>query len=374
MYEKPQSPGRREFFRWAGRRGVVVGLAATSLPAFLEACAREERKPVTTKPKKDEGRAIVKDVLDYELTSDEWEGEFGFVTLRLRKGNFDGKDVYFIRTDVSDQAFAEDEGLVFAPKIGALAGAGLSGAAYLVSGGVSEQGTVLSTEPGRADYTPAWRVHRVAWKRTPRLLRSVAEVEAARTAGDVTAEQTNIVLNASVVKWSNGEMEVDNERKVYLGPGQLLEPADTSGMKVTFKLHECFPGVRYIVLDHSIEPAAMMTHTVFSPRLDEGPAKAEATGRTNVFMNGLQGPGPMGFQPSVFDSEAGTPEWSPYWDHYAYKWKDGRSPRLLKTQTQIHAARDAGDLEEFPGVPDTKGKVFTVNCPVPVLAPNAFTG
>jgi hypothetical protein len=34
--------------------------------------------------------------------------------------------------------------------------------------------------------------------------------------------------------------------------------------------------------------------------------------------------------------------------------------------------RDAGDVEEFPGVPDTKGTVFTVNCPVPVLAPNTF--
>jgi hypothetical protein len=31
-----------------------------------------------------------------------------------------------------------------------------------------------------------------------------------------------------------------------------------------------------------------------------------------------------------------------------------------------------GDLTEFVGVPDTKGKGFTVNCPVPVLAPNTF--
>lgn len=375
MNGKSEPLGRREFFRWAGGRGIVLGLAASSLPAFLEACAREERKPVTTKPKEaEEGRAIVKDVLDFALASDEWEGKFGFVTIGLHKGTFDGRDVYFIQTDVSDQAFAEEEGLVFAPKIGALTGAGLTGAAYLVSGGASGQATVLSTEPGRRDYTPAWRLHRVAWKRTPRLLRSISEVESARTGGDVSVEQTDIVLNAAIVKWSNGEMEVDDERKAYLGPGQLLEPVDTSGMKVMFKLHECFPGVRYIVLDHSIEPAAMMTHTVFSPRLDSGPRDAAATGRTNVLMNGIQGPGPMGFQPSVFDSQAGTPEWSPFWDHFAYKWRDGKSPRLLVTQGEIHAASDAGDLEEFPGVPDTKGKVFTVNCPVPVLAPNTFTG
>lgn len=371
--DQPILIGRREFLTRAARRSVVLGLAATSLPAFLEACAREET--TVTRPKKgEEARAIVGDVLDFELTSREWEGKFGFVTLRLHRGSVDGKDVYFIRTDTSDETFADAEKLVFAPKIGALASAGLAGAVYLVTGGPAEQPAVLSTEPGRNDYTPAWRVSRVTWKRNPRLLRSAGEVESAKSSGDATVEQTNIVLNAAIVKWSKDEMEVDTERKVYLGPGQLLEPVDTSAMTAKFKLHECFPGVRYIVLDHSFEGAATMTHTVFSPKLDEGPSKADATGRTNVFMSGLEGPGPMGFQPSVFDSAAGTPEWSPYWDHYAYRWKDGSTPRLLESQTEIHAARDAGELEEFPGVPDTKGKVFTVNCPVPVLAPNTFTG
>jgi hypothetical protein len=41
---------------------------------------------------------------------------------------------------------------------------------------------------------------------------------------------------------------------------------------------------------------------------------------------------------------------------------------------KVHAARDAGELDEFPGTPDTKGEIFTVNCPVPVLAPNTFVG
>lgn len=47
---------------------------------------------------------------------------------------------------------------------------------------------------------------------------------------------------------------------------------------------------------------------------------------------------------------------------------------MLRTEAELHSARDAGDLEEFPGVPDTKGEVFTVNCPVPVLAPLDFSG
>jgi hypothetical protein len=114
-------------------------------------------------------------------------------------------------------------------------------------------------------------------------------------------------------------------------------------------------------------------NVVHSPSLAGSPT-VEATGRTNVFMNGLKGPGPMGFQPSVFDSRAGEAQWSPYWDHMTYAWVDGVRARVLRTEQAVHAARDAGDLEEFPGTPDTGGEVFTVNCPVPVLAPNTFAG
>ena len=119
------------------------------------------------------------------------------------------------------------------------------------------------------------------------------------------------------------------------------------------------PGSRYFVTEHSIEPAAAMTKTVFSPGLQGGPSEAGATGRTNVFMNGLQGPGPMGFQPSVFDFDAGDAHWSPYWDHYTYAWTDEAEARLLTTEGEIHAARDGGGLDEFPGMPETKGTVFT---------------
>jgi hypothetical protein len=80
----------------------------------------------------------------------------------------------------------------------------------------------------------------------------------------------------------------------------------------------------------------------------------------------------MGFQPSVFDTQAGNPAWSPYWDHMTYTWTDGNSPRVLTSEAEVHAARDAGELQEFRGSPDTKGTLFTVNCQVPVLAPNTF--
>ncbi|MGH2571991.1 MAG: DUF7482 domain-containing protein [Actinomycetota bacterium] len=374
----PTEIGRREFIGWTARGALKLGLLGASAPAILAACGRDQTGPgagpaATSPPPTSQEGPIVGDVIDYALTSDEWPGAFGFVTLRLHRGVFQGKDVYFIRTDTSDESYAKQEKLVWAPKLSSLIQGRLTGSAYVVSGGTSGQPTLLSSEPGRPEYTPAWRLHRVSWEQAPELLSSIDDVEEARGAGRVTVEDTDIVLNAAVVRWSSEEMPVDTERSEYLGGGQLLEPPDTSGMTVMFKLHECFPGVRYIVVDTSLAPMAEGMHIAHSPGL-AGSRDAGATGRTNVFMNGVKGPGPMGFQPSVFDSEAGSPEWSPYWDHMTYGWKDGVPPRVLRAEQEVHAARDGGDLDEFPGTPETNGEIFTVNCPVPVLAPNTFRG
>jgi hypothetical protein len=371
--------GRRQFIGWAGSGALALGVAGAGgsrllLPGRSAATApptTDGTGPVSVEEATEQATAIVGDVVEFALASDEWEGDFGFVTMRVRAGVIDGNDVYFVRTDTSDEAYADAEGLIWVPKLAGLTGDGLSGAAYVVEDD-PEHAVVFSTEPGRDDYSPAWTLHRVTWTGEPQALGSVDDVTAAAEAGELSVERTTIVINAGIVKWSNGEMAVDTELTGYLGQGQLIGPVDTEAMTATFKLGQCYPGSRYFVLDHSIAPAAEMTSTVASPRLHGGPSEAGATGRTNVFMNGIEGPGPMGFQPSAFDFDAGDPAWSPYWDHYTYAWVDGVEPRVLTSQTEIHAARDAGELDEFPGMPDTQGEVFTVNCPVPVLAPITF--
>jgi hypothetical protein len=300
-----EARNRREFLGWISRRGLGLGLLRASAPATLAACGGDD-DPALSGPAtslaspgqaNDEARAIIGEVVDFALTSRDWEGDFGSVTLRLHKGVVDGRDVYFVRTDASDRGYADRERLVWVLKISGLAAPGLSGAAYLVESGAQGQATVLSSEPGRPDYTPAWTIHRVRWSGSPRLLSSVADVEAARAAGALSVERTNIVLNAALVKWSTGELPADSDRKAYLGPGQLLEPPDTSAMRVTFKLNQCFPGSRYFVTDHSMAPMAEMTNTSFAPALQEGPTRVGATGRTNVFMNGSAGRGPWAFSP-----------------------------------------------------------------------------
>jgi hypothetical protein len=367
---------RREFLRVSG-----YGLGA----AVLTACgvqATEEPTAVPTQAESTKGstaltepRVIVGDVLDFGFDGD-WPGEFGFVRFNLHAGYYNGERSYYIRTDASDKAYADEHQLVFVPLL--IAGKNVPGVAsklYLFEGGAADQLPVMSTDPSQEDYSPIWQLHQV----TPNdstVYESETSLLDAVSQGAVTIEPQDIFVNFPVVKWVSGEMAVDTERETYLGTGQLLEPVDTENMTVTFKLHQCFPGSRYIVTDTSAAPMApMMSISPASPIQKLLENNAAGTARIWVFANGIPGSGVMGFQPAIFDSQAQTdPIWSPLWNHFTLRWKDDATPRVLTTKEDVAAALAAGEVDEFNGTPDTHPNGFIVNCPVPVLAPNTFTG
>lgn len=60
------------------------------------------------------------------------------------------------------------------------------------------------------------------------------------------------------------------------------------------------------------------------------------------------------------------------WEHVTALWSDSMTPALLTSQADITPRVDAGELELFPGTPDTGGQSFVVNCPAPITAPNTF--
>lgn len=356
--------------------------AALAAAGLLGACAAEPgsgpalggpsptARPAAAAAAAEGAAAIVADVLDFALRPDGWAGAFGWVRMRLHHALVDGADVYFVRTDASDAAVASRDGLVFVPKLQPL----LNGASgTMITFEDVEQPTLLSSEPGRDDYTPAWTVRAARFAGSAVALASVAEALEAAEAGEVEMEEGRVVVNAGLVRWSDGAMPVDEDLSDYLGGGQVIAAPDTAAMTVTFKLNECYPGSWYFALDHSLEGPANGTNTVYSPGLHATPRDLGATGVTNVIRGGFDGPGPMGGQPSAFDWPAGAAEWSPYWDHFTYEWNEGASVRLLDSMAAVHEARDAGDLTEFVGGPATDGELFTVNCPVPVIGPNLWT-
>jgi hypothetical protein len=72
---------------------------------------------------------------------------------------------------------------------------------WAFTNGAEGQRNIIDTVPGQGDYTPLWSVRMVTWVQTatPRILRSASDIEAAMAAGEVTIEQTDVVVNCPVL-------------------------------------------------------------------------------------------------------------------------------------------------------------------------------
>ncbi|MDQ4045560.1 MAG: hypothetical protein M3173_08960 [Chloroflexota bacterium] len=347
----------------------AAGLAAMIGQPHLRTVVAQSSTPAA------EGEAVVVvgDVEDFTLDPEgRWEGGFGSVTLRMHPGFFEGGDAWFIRTDASDQAFAQEHGLVHVPLLAnALDADGAYGHIYLFDGGDADQRPVVNRVPGDTTYTPAFRVHNVSVGGDAGLLDSEAAIEQAEADGTVTVEPTDIVVNYPLVSWPDGALPVDPDLVDPLGPGALIEEPDLENGLVTFKLHQCYPGSRYIATDTSAAPMAPMMGVAAS-EATQALLDAGATAPIYVFMPGLPGPAAMGSQPSIFNVSAGHPDWSPFWDHITVAWNEGVEPRVLTSEEEVLAAEEAGEVTLYKGTPDTDPNGFVVNCPAPVLAPVSY--
>lgn len=71
---------------------------------------------------------------------------------------------------------------------------------------------------------------------------------------------------------------------------------------------------------------------------------ASALGAVYVFTNGIEGPGPEGFQSDVFDSAPSDPSYSPLRALILVTWKDGAGARVLTSVREIRAAAAGGEV------------------------------
>jgi hypothetical protein len=69
------------------------------------------------------------------------------------------------------------------------------------------QSDVFDNPPGAEGYTPLRSLHLVNWVdiSRARLLKSVAEVESALAAGEITVDVPGIVVNMPFVVWADGK-------------------------------------------------------------------------------------------------------------------------------------------------------------------------
>lgn len=372
---------RRRFLQISAMGSGSLLLAACVMPTEMATHSDDSAEAMATEAPAEESamdaapeiapediEVMVRDVLEYELNPQGWSGGFGSVTFMLHEAMYNGESVYHIRTDASDPTVAEEIGLVYVPLLNAAAALeeGEPNTYYMFT---NEHPAVIAKVPGDENYSSLFRVMTVDPGDSTAELMSAADIEAAAAAGNISVEPANYFVNYPLIQWPGGGLSIDTELAGTLDNGQLFTEPDTANMTVKMKLHQCYPGSRYIVTD-----AGMM-----APMMSIADAavtnKLQALGGTDeiwVFGNGIPGPGAMGFQPAIFDNKAGQPAWSPFWDHRTIVWKDESAARLLTDSLEVRAAIEAGEVDEFMGVPDSHPTGFVVNCPAPILAPNTF--
>ena len=297
----------------------------------------------------------------------------------LLKGYENGNEIYFIATDVSDEktaAFATNLTgfkVNYAPALAQTPDSARD-QAYAFTNGVAGDGPsgfqipVVNAKPGDEGYSPLWQVNEVTWNdnATARELKSVQEITTAEQNGELSINDTDIVVNHPAIQWQNGSLMVRedansiNDDTPYMG-GQVLN-IDTENMVVTMVAHRGWgpdgKTIYYIVTDATPEmPANMMgvSHTPINEQLVGTPV---APGLFQ-FTNGINGSGPMGFQAGIGESAPGDQNYSPMWFISFIEWNDPSQARVLETVNDVAEMQQAGLITVTPAM----GGMHVVNCP-----------
>jgi hypothetical protein len=93
----------------------------------------------------------------------------------------------------------------------------------------------------------------------------------------------------------------------------------------------------------------MQSPVILVPSLANVPD--ESLANVYVFTNGVEGKGPFGFQPDVFDNPPGTDGYTPLRRLNLITWKDAAKARELKSASEVLDAESSGEITiEQPGV------------------------
>lgn len=106
--------------------------------------------------------------------------------------------------------------------------------------------------------------------------------------------------------------------------------------------------VLFIHTEASDPDVANLLTDMMGPQVVTVPSLAEIPetllGSVYVFTNGISGTGPMGFQPDLFDSIPGDPEYTPLRVISRVTWQDEQIPRQINSVYELEAAEEAGEI------------------------------
>lgn len=301
------------------------------------------------------------------------------IDIPLLKGYEKGNEIYFIATDISDEMTATFATNLTGFKVNyapALAQTPDSARAqaYAFTNGVAGDGPfgfqipVVNAKPGDEGYSPLWQVNEVTWNdnATARELKSAQEITTAEQDGELSINDTDIVVNHPAIQWQNGSLMVRedanniSDETPYVG-GQVLN-IDTENMVVTMVAHRGWgpdgKTMYYIVTDATPEMPANMMGVSHAPINEQLVGTPVAPGLFQ-FINGINGSGPMGFQAGIGESAPGDQNYSPMWFISFIEWNNPSQARVLETVVDVAEMQQAGLISVTPAM----GGMHVVNCP-----------
>jgi hypothetical protein len=134
------------------------------------------------------------------------------------KAYAEGKEIYFIHTEASDEGVAQllsdmmDSPVIHVPALADTSNKALANV-YVFDNGLEGMGPfgfqadVFDNPPGTEGYSPLRQVNVVTWvdPARARMFTSVDEILAAESAGEVTIVQPGVVVNMPFVVWDGGQ-------------------------------------------------------------------------------------------------------------------------------------------------------------------------
>ena len=297
------------------------------------------------------------------------------IDIPLVMGYADGNEVFYITTEASHQEVADHLTdltgfrVVYTPALKNTPADALANI-YEFTNGVEGSGpagfqpNVADSQPGDAEYSPAWAVQHVTWtdESVIRELTSEDEILEAQAADQLVIEETGVVVNCPFIQWEGGNLQIRENQELSddtpYGGGQVLE-IDTENLVVTFVGHRGFgpdgSTIYYIATDASTKEVADMLGVIHVEKIGKTLVSSAASD-LYVFTNGITGTGPAGFQASIGSTQEGDEFYSPFWRIQMATWANPEDAPFLTTTSEITEAASNEELTTALGG-------FVVNCP-----------
>ena len=301
------------------------------------------------------------------------------VKIPMHKGFSDGKPVYYIITDSSNNVEAnqisekQNWKVQPAPGLAHLASISL-GNVYVFTNGIEGNGTrgfqdeVVSSMPSDKQYSPLSKEVQVTWNigRSPEILNSTQQILDANMTGRVKLITTDTIMNIPQIVWPSGQMNIRADKilsdQTSYTAGQVLD-INTSNMTVTFVGHRGWGSngqtIYYIVTSGTPPGPAEMMGIQYTPSLLTMTSSARDLYH---FTNGFRGTGPFGYQEGITSTQPGDSSYIPICKVSLITWKEPQNAKILENINDIDSEKSTGNIKVEEAT--VLNKNYILDCPI----------